>query len=85
MPTSELETRLVQRARAILAAQGISISDYAAHTNQSPDMASRRLNGKAKFTVTDLDNLAKLTGYTPIELLDESFVLKPTRVDGKAE
>lgn len=77
MPKSELETRLAQRARAILAAQGISVSEYAASTGQSPDMASRRLNGKARFTVTDLDNFAKMTGYTPIELIDDAFVLKP--------
>lgn len=77
MVTSELEERFTQRARAILAAQGITISEYAAKTGQSFDMASKRLNNKAKISITDLSNFAALTGYSPTELLDDEFVLKP--------
>lgn len=40
-------------------------------------MASKRLNGVAKVSITDLDNFAKLTGYKPCELLEDEFVLHP--------
>lgn len=75
-PMSKLEIRAADRARAILAAQNISVSEYAERTGQSFDMASRRLNRKARITITDIDNLAKLTGYSPTEFIADEFVLK---------
>lgn len=74
---SELEKRFTDRARAVLAAQSISVTEYAKRTGQTFDMASKRLNGVAKVSITDLDNFAKLTGYKPCELLEDEFVLHP--------
>lgn len=77
MAVSALEKRFTDRARAVLAAQGISVSEYAARTGQSFDMASRRLNGRAKVSITDLAHFAEVTGYSPTELLDDEFTLHP--------
>ncbi|KAB8289346.1 hypothetical protein DSM100688_0426 [Bifidobacterium ramosum] len=73
-----LNERMAERARAIMAAQGISVATYAEKTGQSVDMASRRLNGNVTFSLTDVEKFAKLTGYKPVELIDDEFVLKPT-------
>lgn len=72
-----LNERTASRARAILAAQHLSISDYAERTGQSFDQASRRLNGRVEFSLTDIERFATLTGYKPAELVDDEFVLKP--------
>ncbi|KAB5608381.1 hypothetical protein [Bifidobacterium jacchi] len=83
MATSALETRFTDRARAVLASQGISVSEYAEKTGQTFDMASRRLNGKVKVSITDLANFAELTGYDPCEFLEDEFVLKPAVLAGR--
>lgn len=75
---SQLEIQLVARARAVLASQGISVTEYAERTGQSFSMASKRLNGITRFTITDLAELSKVTGYRPAELIDDAFVLRPT-------
>lgn len=40
-------------------------------------MASRRLNCKSRFTLHDVHKFSELTGYSPVDLVDDEFVLKP--------
>lgn len=73
----DLNERMAERARAILASQNISINAYAAKTGQSVDKASRRINGTVAFSLVDVEKFAEMTGYKPAELIDDEFILKP--------
>ena len=81
----ELNSIVADRFRAVLSSQHISITEYAELTGQSRDAANRRVNGTIPLTLADLYDFSKVSGYEPYELLKPEFVLKPTRVDGKAE
>ena len=74
-----LNARTAERIRAVMAVQRISVADYARQMNRSVDMASRLVNDKVEFTLSDLENFSDLTGYTPMELLDDQFVLHPSQ------
>lgn len=78
MATSALEECFRERARAVLASQGMTVSAYAERTGQTFDMAQKRLSGKIRFSITDLARFAEVTGYKPSELLGDEFVLKPS-------
>ena len=58
-----------------MAAQKISVADYAKQTGQSVDVVSRRINGKIDLSLTDVETFAKLTGYQPGDFLNDQFVL----------
>lgn len=72
---TKLSEQAAARIRAVMAAQKISVADYAKQTNQSADVVSRRINGKVDLSLTDIEAFAKLTGYQPGDFLNDQFVL----------
>lgn len=74
-----LNMRTAERVRAVMAAQKLTVADYAKQTDQSADMVSRRVNGKVEFTLSDIEEFADITGYSPLELLGDQFILHPVQ------
>ena len=72
---TKLSEQAAARIRAVMAAQKISVADYAKQTGQSVDVVSRRINGKVDLSLTDVETFAKLTGYQPGDFLNDRFVL----------
>lgn len=81
---TNLNEKVCERFRAVMATQKLSVAEYAKKSHQSYDMASRRLNGKVDLTLGDLETMCDLTGYQPIEYLNESFVLKSKLTEAQA-
>lgn len=72
---TKLSEQAAARIRAVMAAQKISVADYAKQTGQSVDVVSRRINGKVDLSLADVETFAKLTGYQPGDFLNDQFVL----------
>ena len=72
---TKLSEQAAARIRAVMAAQKISVADYAKQTGQSVDVVSRRINGKVDLSLTDVETFAKLTGSQPGDFLNDQFVL----------
>lgn len=72
---TKLSEQAAARIRAVMAAQKISVADYAKQTGQSVDVVSRRINGKVDLSLTDIETFANLTGYQPGDFLNDQFVL----------
>lgn len=72
---TNLSNQAAARIRAVMAAQKISVADYAKETNQSVDVVSRRINGKVDLSLKDIETFANLTGYQPGDFLNDQFIL----------
>lgn len=72
---TKLSEQAAARIRAVMAAQKISVADYAKQTGQSVDVVSRRINGKVDLSLADVETFAKLTGYQPGDFLNNQFIL----------
>lgn len=72
---TKLSEQAAARIRAVMAAQKISVADYAKQTGQSVDVVSRRINGKVDLSLTDVETFAKLAGYQPGDFLNDQFIL----------
>lgn len=70
-----LNETAASRIRAVMAAQRISVMDYAKQTDQSIDMVSRRVNGSVELSLGDIEKFATYTGYKPTDFLDDHFLL----------
>lgn len=72
---TKLSEQAAARIRAVMAAQKISVADYAKQTGQSVDVVSRRINGKVDLSLADVETFANLTGYQPGDFLNNQFIL----------
>lgn len=81
---AKLNEKAAARIRAVMAAEKISVSDYAARTNQSVDVVSSRINGRVELSLGDIETFAKLTGYKPSDFLSEQFILNTNQQEAMA-
>lgn len=65
---SELET-ILRNLRGEMARRGKTNKDLAKATGRSPGNVSNQLNGSAKITITDLDQIADLFDLSLYQLL----------------
>lgn len=81
----ELNQLVAENMQLAMKALHITPNDYADQIGVNYLRVTRRLKGEVPITLTDLETFCKTTGYKVTDLMDEDFVMKPTRVDGKAE
>lgn len=70
-----LPDTVAARIRAVMAARKLNLADISGFLGLSKDAVSRRLNGRAEFSLSQIERFAYATGYKPSDFLENTFSL----------